>query len=228
MWYRTERHFPYRKVMPAYDSAAAVYSRQYSVLPETEQAWLDDATTAVRVDAPVIEAGCGNGLVARYLHKKGMSVVGTDLSAGMLRVAREALPTGTWAEADVVSLPFPTDSFSVYVAWYSLIHLSDNQLDRAIQEAARVLRIGGVCALAIHESWRDSSDDRRVCGGSIATKDFMGTRLPLGFRLFRTDQIQRVLCKGGFLIEKVLHRDQCEANNELPTSRLGVIARKPR
>src|SRR5262245_485132 len=49
-----------------------------------------------------LEIGCGTGVYAAEVRQLGWTPVGVDLSAGMLRHARERLPT---ARADAARLP---------------------------------------------------------------------------------------------------------------------------
>jgi 2-polyprenyl-3-methyl-5-hydroxy-6-metoxy-1,4-benzoquinol methylase len=47
----------------------------------------------------VLDAGCGTGRVAIELARRGIDVVGADVSASMLGTARELAPALTWVEA---------------------------------------------------------------------------------------------------------------------------------
>lgn len=49
----------------------------------------------------VLDAGCGTGRVAMELARRGIDVVGVDLDARMLAVARDKAPLIPWVEADL-------------------------------------------------------------------------------------------------------------------------------
>ncbi len=94
----------------------------------------------------VLDVGCGPGdllyNMARRLDGWGR-LVGVDPSAGMVaKATRQAseLPV-QFAVGDAQDLPFSTASFDVVMARHMLYHVPD--IDRAIAEAARVLRRGG-------------------------------------------------------------------------------------
>jgi len=52
----------------------------------------------------VLDAGCGTGRVARELARRGVDVVGVDVDASMLAVARRARADVEWIEHDLATL----------------------------------------------------------------------------------------------------------------------------
>ena len=56
------------------------------------------------VPASVLDAGCGTGRVAIELARHGIEVVGVDVDASMLGVARRTAPTIDWVEHDLATL----------------------------------------------------------------------------------------------------------------------------
>lgn len=88
---------------------------------------------------PVLDVGCGEGELARHLPEGGW--VGVDNSTEMLARAPQSSHV-----ADAVALPFPDASFGSVALLYVLYHLREPE--RALVEARRVLRPGGLVALA--------------------------------------------------------------------------------
>ncbi|PKW25538.1 class I SAM-dependent methyltransferase [Phycicoccus duodecadis] len=136
------------EVRAAYDAIAQDYAATY---PGTEpEARLDLAMVEDFADrvlegggARVLDAGCGTGRMARFLADRGCSVVGVDISPGMLAMARRHHPDLEVHEASLTDLPFADASFDGVLLWYSVIHLPDEDLARALAEVARVVRPGG-------------------------------------------------------------------------------------
>jgi SAM-dependent methyltransferase len=138
------------EVRAAYDTIAEAYAAAFpGTEPEAalDLAVLDDFTRRVLEaggSTRVLDAGCGTGRIARRLSDRGCVVTGVDLSPGMLAVARRDHPDLDLAEGSLTDLPFDDGVFDGVLCWYSLIHLTDDELPVALAEVARVLRPGGV------------------------------------------------------------------------------------
>jgi SAM-dependent methyltransferase len=90
---------------------------------------------------PVLDVGCGTGF---DLARIGRGGVGVDRSSTMVRRARQSSPAV--AIADAAALPFPDRTFAGVRADRVLQHLPEPE--RALDELARVVRPGGVVAVA--------------------------------------------------------------------------------
>lgn len=104
----------------------------------------------------VLDVGCGTGIVARTAAEivgPGGHVIGVDLNPAMLQVARQAHPELEWREGDAEALPFQADSFDATLCQSALFFFPDPA--RAVQEMARVVRVGGTVALQTYASLDD-------------------------------------------------------------------------
>jgi len=104
----------------------------------------------------VLDIGSGTGIVLHALGSHaldGARLVGCDKSAGMIRVARSRVPAGRFVEANAVMLPFRNFTFHAATASFVLSHLRD--YEAGLAEARRVLKPGGVLAMA---SWSADAD----------------------------------------------------------------------
>ena len=95
----------------------------------------------------VLELGCGNGLIWKGrgdLIAKCGELILSDFSEGMLESAKEALSDYEnirYEVIDIQYIPFEDNSFDVVIANMMLYHVPD--IDRALNEVARVLKPGG-------------------------------------------------------------------------------------
>jgi ubiquinone/menaquinone biosynthesis C-methylase UbiE len=86
-----------------------------------------------------LEVGCGTGLIMKRIENIASSVVGIDISPGMLEKARER--GLSVMEGCATELPFEDASFDVVYSFKVLAHVEDIQ--GALAEMARVTRPGG-------------------------------------------------------------------------------------
>jgi len=103
----------------------------------------------------VLDVGCGSGIHAAALSASGARVIGVDLSAGLLELARERLGDGiSFHRADLaLPLPFDDESFDVVLASLVLHYLRD--WEAPLAELHRVLRPGGRLVASTHHPFMD-------------------------------------------------------------------------
>ncbi|GAB3242556.1 class I SAM-dependent methyltransferase [Kineosporia babensis] len=117
--------------------------------PATTVHWLT-ATTDQRLD--VIDLGAGTGKLTRTLVDLGHRVTAVEPSPGMYDVLVSAVPQATAVQAPAESIPLPdhsADVVTVAQAWHWFAQ------PEAALEVARVLRPGGLLAIAWHERDQD-------------------------------------------------------------------------
>ena len=94
-----------------------------------------------------LDVGCGRGGFAQKMARRCQRVVGIDAEPECLVFARansRELPNLTFIEGDVLTQPFPENSFDFVAAVASLHHL---QTRRALERFGRLLRSGGTLAV---------------------------------------------------------------------------------
>ena len=95
----------------------------------------------------VLEIGCGTGTTALRLAPLTRRLLATDVSAGMIAIAREKLaarpvPQLRFAVADAETAEFGHDAFDAVLA-FNMLHLAED-LDRTLALAVQALRPGGL------------------------------------------------------------------------------------
>ena len=105
----------------------------------------------LREESSALELGCGTGRLVVPIARAGGDITGVDFSQQMLNRARvriARLPRRrrpVVVRGDIRALPFGDGRFGTVLAPYGVLQslLSDRDVDRAVVEAARVLRPGG-------------------------------------------------------------------------------------
>ena len=101
----------------------------------------------------ILEIGAGTGRYSIALAREGMNVTAVELVAGNLEILREnsrGIPSISSYEGDATDLSlFDDNSFDVTLVFGPMYHLYDPlDVNRAIDEAIRVTRPGGVLLFA--------------------------------------------------------------------------------
>ncbi|SCE64183.1 class I SAM-dependent methyltransferase [Micromonospora mirobrigensis] len=93
---------------------------------------------------PVADVGCGPGRITAYLDGLGLDAFGVDLSPAMIDVARRDHPELRFEVGSMSRLDIADESLTGLLAWFSLIHVPDDEVPAVLAEFHRVLRPGGV------------------------------------------------------------------------------------
>src|SRR5262249_6248340 len=127
----------------SYDRVAGEYvARIFDELRHKplDRALLDRFAESVRPIGPACDLVGGPGQVARYLHERGVDVVGVDLSAGMVEQARRLNPGIAFGQADMRGIEVEDGAWGGIAAFYSLIHVPRSEAAAVLGELLRVLR----------------------------------------------------------------------------------------
>jgi SAM-dependent methyltransferase len=131
--------------MSGYDQIARLYDPWSRSVVEDVPFYLEEARRSV---GPVLELGVGTGRIAVPVAAAGIDVVGVDLSAGMLAVAREraelAGATIDLRQGDMRDPPVEGAFPLVLIPFRSLLHMETDADRRSVLAAVtRLLAPGG-------------------------------------------------------------------------------------
>jgi SAM-dependent methyltransferase len=152
----------------------------------------------------VLDVGCGTGQSARDAARAASagSVLGVDLSARMLEVARdlaveEGLGNITFERADAQIHPFPPGRFDVAISRFGAMFFDDPVA--AFTNIGRALRPGGRLALLVWQA-RELNEWSVVFRQSLAGRDELPELGATGhpFALADPGVVRRVLGAAGF------------------------------
>lgn len=131
-------------------NAAEVYEEFF--VPALFQDWTNIVVDAagIKPGQYVLDVACGTGVLARtaaeYVGENRL-VVGLDINAGMLAVARQKSPHINWRQGNAEDLPFDDNSFDAVISQFGLMFFEDRPA--AIRQMIRVLRPGGHMSIAV-------------------------------------------------------------------------------
>jgi SAM-dependent methyltransferase len=141
-----------------YDEVADDYAR--AVAPQLRPIAVDLVAFAeVPASGRLLDVGTGTGVVLQAPGQ--LHAFGVDPSVPMLKRGR----AGTIAAADTINLPFRTDTFHAATAAFVLPLF--RKLDTALFDVIRVLRPGGVLAVA---TWEEGEDELQKTWRELAER----------------------------------------------------------
>jgi len=152
----------------------------------------------LREGARLLDVATGPGYVAAAAAERGARAVGIDFSPSMVARARTVYPAVEFQEGDAEAIAFPDGAFDAVVMNFGMLHLA--RPERAMAEAARVLKPGGSFAFTV---WAKPED---AVGFGIILKAIqahgnLGVQLPQGPSFFRFSdpaECDRTLREAGF------------------------------
>ncbi|MFI7286875.1 class I SAM-dependent methyltransferase [Streptomyces anulatus] len=215
-----------RTTRDSYDAMAPAYvefARGELAAKPLERALLStfaELTAAGGSGLPVADVGCGTGRVTEHLHGLGLGldVFGIDLSPRMVAVAREEHPNLRFEEGSMLGLGLPDASLGGLLAWYSTIHVPDEELPRAFAEFHRVLAPGAHVQLGF-----------QVGDESLRLTEAWGMEISLIFHRRQPERIAGLLREAGLEVVSRVWRER-ETDGPFPerAPQGFVLARRPR
>lgn len=142
-------------------------------------------------DQPILDAGCGEGVLVEEFAAKGYKIEGIDLNYESPIVKR----------GDILNMPFYEDgSFSAVLLFDVFEHLAFVDQPRALKELRRVLRPGGILLASIPNLAHWNSRLQFALRGNLDRSDVETNHI--GERPLRENI--RLLHQAGFQIERIV------------------------
>lgn len=181
-----------------------------------DREFLDRFAERVAGKGHVVELGAGPAHVSAYLQGRGVDISALDLSSAMVDEAKRLFPGLQAVVGDMLDLPYANGSLAGVVAFYSIIHFDDDQLLRAFQEMARVVKTGGYVALAFH-----------VGDETVRREQWWDMPVVLDARYLPVDLVTRLLTKAGLEVVSAEEREPYAPEVEHQSGRAYIVAREP-
>jgi SAM-dependent methyltransferase len=180
----------------SYDTVPASYADQvrdlFAGLPHLRATlmWFAEIVRAAG-GGPVADVGCGPGHVTAYLRELGVDAFGIDLSPAMIDLARRDHPGLRFEVGSMTDLELADASVAGVLAWWSLIHVPDDEVPLVFKHFGRVLRTDGLLLLGFHVG--DVSRLKTEGYGGHPMKVYVHRRQPATVRAWLRD--------AGFVVE---------------------------
>jgi ubiquinone/menaquinone biosynthesis C-methylase UbiE len=207
------------KIENLYDTVAKEYSETFSGEHERkpkDQEILHRFSQEIGDRRPVWDFGCGPGQTTKYLNDLGIEISGLDLSEKILEQARTLHPDLNFRKGNILELDFDEDSIAGVVAFYAIVHFTEEQVGIAIREIFRVLQPGGIFLFTYH-----------IGDETIHLDEFLGKKVDIDFMFFTTDFIFSCLKDSGFERTEIIDREPYPGV-EYESRRAYVFAKKPK
>jgi SAM-dependent methyltransferase len=152
---------------------------------EITAALLDGRLTSAR---SLLDAGCGTGGFLRWARERGSfeSLVGADLSAEAIELAREQVPSAKFHVAPIWSMPLESEAFDLVVTNDVIQHVVEPRVEESLRELRRVLRGDGTLLIKTNGARRFRRDGEE-------------------WRVYDRDALAEALRSGGFRCERVTY-----------------------
>ncbi len=140
--------------------------------------------------------GCCSGVKATFISKKKqVNVIGIDFSKQVIETCKKNVKNATTMPADMRKLPLQTNDVDGVYASFSLIHMDEQNGEKAIREFARMIKPGGWLFLATDIG---SGKKRYFTRRSTTHHSAMSVM----FHFWHPERLRTVLSQYGFRLEK--------------------------
>lgn len=180
---------PRRTVESGYDTVATRYLEWSArITGDPRSRFLAELTGRLGDGARVLDLGCGAGVPCTAALAERHDVLGVDVSASQLELARRNVPGARFEKADMTALSFPDGSFDAVTAFYSVLHVPREEQGALFARIAAWLRPGGwfLAALGCSEA-------------NGVEADWLGA--PMFFSSHAPAENRRLLEAAGFTLE---------------------------
>jgi SAM-dependent methyltransferase len=203
-------------ISQSYDSAAAAYAEHLAgelVHKPLDRHLLNRFAEETRGRGLVADLGCGPGHVARYLHERGVTTLGLDLSPGMVEVAASLHPGLDFRVDDMTHPNLADAGLAGIVSFYSIVHFDVDELGTIFQQMRRVLVPGGLALVAFH-----------IGDQVVHLDDLFGAPVSLDFRFHDPGNVVEALRAAQLPVIEHAEREPYEGV-EYPSRRCYLLAK---
>jgi ubiquinone/menaquinone biosynthesis C-methylase UbiE len=178
-----------KRMQTVYDQIAEEFANVNANMPPELVLAAEQFLGITRSGALILDLGCGAGRDMAWFESQGATVIGSDLSTGLLAQTR-LRARGSLVQADMRRLPFRAGCFQGVWCCAALLHLSKGDAPRALAEVHRVLDPGGTLFLSVQEGMGEDWEHTTHYGKPIERF----------FARYRAEEMTTLLVDSGFAI----------------------------
>jgi SAM-dependent methyltransferase len=166
----------------------------------------------IRKNDTILDIGCcSTAQQARFFRDNGLIVTSIDLSEKCIETAKHMFAGINFLQMDMLEMNFCFESFHAINAFYSIIHIPNENLNKLFSDFNRILIKSGKIAIAVHAG------------------DFYGyfneNEMPVFYRTYSKNKLRELLDQHGFRIIEIEQR-QPIYDFEFQSERIYLIAEK--
>lgn len=148
----------------------------------------------------ILEIGAGGGRDAKPLIEHGYDYIGTDISTGLLKEVKKALPNHPFYEMSVYDLNFSPRFFDGFWASAVLLHVPKERVNEALARIKSVVKSRGIGFISLKDGTDEKVEADKI--GDKTVKRF--------FAYWQKEEFQKVLEENGFSVVDYTYRPMSE------------------
>lgn len=148
---------------------------------------LEKFTSLFKPGASVLDVGCGSGVKADILQKRGLKVTGIDFSEKMLEIAKRRVPNGNFQVVDLYELSCFHEKFDGIFAQAVLLHIPKKDAGGIVHALKEKLNPGGYFYVAVKERRSGEKEEE------IVKENDYGYEYERFFSYFTIEEVKNIL-----------------------------------
>jgi SAM-dependent methyltransferase len=206
-----------RTLAKGWDDLAEAYIEQYhdelDHKPRERELLAHFAELARRQRLPVLDLGCGPGHIAHYVHMLGVDVIGVDLSAPMIAIAKRRYLDIAFDTGDMLESEWDPQSLGGALLFYSLVNVPRHDVVAVLKRVHAGLAVGAPLLVAAHAGEGIRRSDRPL-----------GRDVTMAITLYSQDEMKQYVEAAGYGVLLAETRPWSEDDT---SSHVYVLATRP-
>ena len=179
----------------AWDKAAKTYDQEFHGKTYT---LFNQFCEKLPQGGDILDLGSGTGLpYAKLLIEKGFNVLGIDISAEMIKIARKNVPKAKFKEMSMTDLNYKKEFDGIFSS-YSMLLLNPSLFKDTAKRIVHALKKGGVLYLCLNGPWIKGADldkdviiefkGEKMYSRPYSKEEILNIFIPLGMKLLKFER----------------------------------------